>query len=129
MDNKAAIAMINEHKPTTRSCHIDIQHFAIQEWRQRGDIIMHHIAGIINPSDQATKALVGLFTLDMLVNPWDTTNRSNLPFHASICNILTGIHLSSCVDGLDLGRVLLHPNPVFCQSSHECMSQPDRDVI
>jgi hypothetical protein len=28
-----------------------------------------------------------------------------------------------------LGRVLLHPNPVFCQSSHECMSQPDRDVI
>jgi hypothetical protein len=25
--------------------------------------------------------------------------------------------------------LLLHPNPVFCQSSHECMSQPDRDVI
>jgi hypothetical protein len=57
MDNEAAIAMINERKPTTRSCHIDIQHFAIQEWRQRGDIIMHHIPGIINPSDQATKAL------------------------------------------------------------------------
>lgn len=57
MDNQAAIAMINERKPTTRSRHIDIQHFAIQEWRQRGDIIMHHIPGIVNPSDQATKAL------------------------------------------------------------------------
>jgi hypothetical protein len=57
MDNEAAIAMINERKPTTRSRHIDIQHFAIQEWRRRGDIVMHHIPGIINPSDQATKAL------------------------------------------------------------------------
>jgi hypothetical protein len=57
MDNEAAIAMINERKPTTRSRHIDIQPFAIQEWRQRGDIVMHHIPGIINPSDQATKAL------------------------------------------------------------------------
>jgi hypothetical protein len=57
MDNEAAIAMINEHKPTTRSHHIDIQHFAIQEWHQHGDIIMHHIPGNINPSDQATKAL------------------------------------------------------------------------
>jgi hypothetical protein len=50
-------------------------------------------------------------------------------FYPSVCNILVGIHLSWCVDGLDSGRVLLHPNPVFCQLSHECMSQPDRDVI
>jgi hypothetical protein len=57
MDNEAAITMINERKPTTHSCHIDIQHFAIQEWCQCGDIIMHHIPGIINHSDQATKAL------------------------------------------------------------------------
>ena len=57
MDNQAAIAMINERKPTTRSRHIDIQHFAIQEWRARGDIVMRHIAGILNPSDQATKPL------------------------------------------------------------------------
>jgi hypothetical protein len=56
LDNEAAIAMINEHKPTTCSCHIDIQHLAIQEWHQCGDIIMHHIPGIINPSNQATKA-------------------------------------------------------------------------
>ena len=31
IDNQAAVAMINERKPTPRSCHIDIQHFAIQE--------------------------------------------------------------------------------------------------
>jgi len=30
-DNKAAIDMINDLKPTTWSCHIDVQHFAIQE--------------------------------------------------------------------------------------------------
>jgi hypothetical protein len=48
MDNEAAIVMINEHKPTTCSHHIDIQH---------DNIVMHHIPGIINPSDQATKAL------------------------------------------------------------------------
>jgi hypothetical protein len=32
--------------------------------------------------------LVGLFTCDMLIYPWDTINQSNLPFHSSICNIL-----------------------------------------
>ena len=56
-DNQAAIAMINERKPTPRSRHIDIQHFAIQEWRQRKIVDMHYIPGIINPADQATKAL------------------------------------------------------------------------
>jgi hypothetical protein len=50
-------------------------------------------------------------------------------FYYSVCNILVGIHLSWCVDGLDSGRVLLHPNPVFCQSSHECMSQSGCDVL
>jgi hypothetical protein len=50
-------------------------------------------------------------------------------FYSSVCNILAGIHLSLCVDGLDSGRVLLHPNPALCQSSHERMSRPDRDVI
>ena len=41
-DNISAIAMINEHKPTPNSRHIDIQHFAIQEWQHHGIIIMHH---------------------------------------------------------------------------------------
>ena len=49
--------MINDSKPTTRSHHIDVQHFAIQEWRDCGEIEMHHIPSIINPADDKTKAL------------------------------------------------------------------------
>jgi hypothetical protein len=56
-DNISAIAMINERKPTANSRHIDIQHFAIQEWQKRGIIIMRHLPGVINVADQATKAL------------------------------------------------------------------------
>jgi KUP system potassium uptake protein len=56
-DNLSAIMMINENKPTSRSRHIDIQHFAIQEWQDRGIITMKHIPGILNPSDAQTKAL------------------------------------------------------------------------
>ena len=56
-DNQAAILMINSSRPTPRSRHIDIQHFAIQEWKANGDIILCHIPGIINPADALTKAL------------------------------------------------------------------------
>jgi hypothetical protein len=56
-DNEAAIAMINANKPTERSRHIDIQHFAIQQWKTRGEIIFHHIPGSINIADAMTKAL------------------------------------------------------------------------
>jgi hypothetical protein len=56
-DNKAAINMVNANWPTERSRHIDIQHFAIQEWRQRGDIKLAHIPGVINPADAQTKPL------------------------------------------------------------------------
>jgi hypothetical protein len=57
IDNLAAIAMINENCPTQRSRHIDIQHFAIQEWRAAGDLQTQHIAGTLNPSNQQTKAV------------------------------------------------------------------------
>ena len=56
-DNKAAIDMINESKPMTCSPHIDIQHFAIQEWQDCGEIEMQHIPGIINPANDETKVL------------------------------------------------------------------------
>jgi hypothetical protein len=49
--------MINASRPTPRSRHIDIQHFAIQEWKAQGDIILCHIPGIINPADALTKSL------------------------------------------------------------------------
>ena len=56
-DNEAAILMINASRPTPRARHIDIQHFAIQEWKANGDIILCHIPGIINPADALTKSL------------------------------------------------------------------------
>ena len=56
-DNQAAIAMINENRPTPRSRHIDIQHFAVQEWRARDIIKLTYIPTAINNADQATKPL------------------------------------------------------------------------
>ena len=56
-DNMSAINMINARVPTDRSRHIDIQHFAIQDWKDAGDIVMRHIPGILNPSDDLTKPL------------------------------------------------------------------------
>ncbi len=56
-DNMAAISMINSKKPTDRTRHIDIQHFAINEWRDRGDLEMRYLPGIINPADALTKPL------------------------------------------------------------------------
>ena len=56
-DNAAAILMINASRPTPRSRHIDIQHFAIQEWKANQEIVLTHIPGIINPADSLTKSL------------------------------------------------------------------------
>jgi hypothetical protein len=56
-DNEAAIAMINDNRPTVRARHVDIQHFAIQEWRARGIVRMEHIPTILNVADGSTKAL------------------------------------------------------------------------
>jgi hypothetical protein len=49
--------MVNECKPMTHLRHTDIQHFAIHKWRAAGDIILCHIPGVINPSNQAMKPL------------------------------------------------------------------------
>ena len=57
IDNKAALAMINESRPTPRARHIETQHFAIQEWCKQGDIRMVHCPGIVNAGDDMTKAL------------------------------------------------------------------------
>ena len=56
-DNMSAINMVNNSVPTDRSRHIDIQYFAIQDWKSAGDLIMRHIPGVINPPDALTKPL------------------------------------------------------------------------
>ncbi len=42
-DNKVAIDMVNHSKLTTIFHHMDIQHFAIQEWQNLGEVEMQHI--------------------------------------------------------------------------------------
>lgn len=54
--NEASIEMVNACKPTNRARHIDIQYFAIQEWKDNGDLVLLHIPGVINCSDALTKA-------------------------------------------------------------------------
>ena len=50
--------MINDNtSPTDRTRNIDIQYFAIQDWRLEGDIIMIHFKGVLNLSDAETKPL------------------------------------------------------------------------
>mgnify|MGYP000459940001 CR=1 FL=1 len=49
--------MINSKVPTQQSRHIDIQYYAIQNWKDAGDIVMQHIPGVINPVDDLTKPL------------------------------------------------------------------------
>jgi hypothetical protein len=56
-DNAAAIMMANAKRPADHSRHIDIQHFALQEWVAKGEVILRHIQGTINPADALTKAL------------------------------------------------------------------------
>ena len=56
-DNQSAINMINARVPTERSRHIDIQHFAFQDWKEDGAIVMQFISGVINSSADLTKPL------------------------------------------------------------------------
>ena len=39
-NNMASIMMVNQNCPTTRTRHIDIQWFAIQQWKEMGDIVL-----------------------------------------------------------------------------------------
>ena len=56
-DNQAVLNMVNNSKPTPRARHVDVQYFAIQEWRARGDIELKYIPTEINNADAETKAL------------------------------------------------------------------------
>jgi len=60
VDNQATINIVNEKRPTPRARHVDVQHFAIQEWRERELVKLSHIPGVINPADAETKALSGI---------------------------------------------------------------------
>ena len=58
INNLSALKIINNNcSPTERTRHMVLRFFAIQEWREEGDIIMKHIPGVLNPSDDMTKPL------------------------------------------------------------------------
>ena len=69
-DNQSAINMINARIPTEHSRHIDIQFFAIQDWKEQGNIVMQCIPGIIIPADDLANPLVGFCILIMLIASW-----------------------------------------------------------
>ena len=54
-DGVSAIKIVTARHTTDRSRHIDIQYFAIQDWKEAGDVEMRFINGSINPSDALTK--------------------------------------------------------------------------
>lgn len=48
--NISVLQIINNNTfPTECTQHINVRYFAIQDWREYGDIIVKHIPGIINP--------------------------------------------------------------------------------
>lgn len=56
-DNDGATAMANAGKPTSRSRHIDIKYYALQEWVERDLIILQRIDTALNMADHYTKPL------------------------------------------------------------------------
>ena len=55
-DNQGALLLANAQQPTKRTRHMDIKHFALQEWCERDYIILHKIHTTHNWADVLTKA-------------------------------------------------------------------------
>jgi hypothetical protein len=56
-DNQAILDIVNKEVPSECTHQVDIQYFALQDWRTCGLIKLAYIPGVINPADQATKAV------------------------------------------------------------------------
>jgi len=56
-DNQAVINIVNHSQPTSRTRHVAIQTFAIQEWRARKEIKIDYILMETNIADGLTKGL------------------------------------------------------------------------
>ena len=56
-DNQSTIKIVNNNVPTERTRHMDIRYFALQDWVQDKTVVLEHIPGILNPSDDLTKPL------------------------------------------------------------------------
>ena len=56
-DNAAAVAMANASRPTRRTRHMDIKHFALLDWVSTDQLILSSISTHDNPADGLTKSL------------------------------------------------------------------------
>jgi hypothetical protein len=56
-DNQAVINIVNNSQPTSRTRHVAIQTFAIQEWRAKKEIKLAYIPTEVNVADDLTKGL------------------------------------------------------------------------
>ena len=56
-DNNGAILMANAGKPTRHTRHVELKHFAIQDWVAKDLLIMKWISTHNNCSDSLTKPL------------------------------------------------------------------------
>ena len=56
-DNAAAVAMANASRPTRRTRHMDIKHFALLDWVSTDQLILSAISTHDNPADGLTKSL------------------------------------------------------------------------
>ncbi|CAI7927902.1 unnamed protein product [Closterium sp. NIES-54] len=57
VDNKAMIALCQEHRLEHRTKHIALRHFIARELQQRGQLRLAYVATRANPADMFTKAL------------------------------------------------------------------------
>ena len=56
-DNQAVINIVNHSQPTSRTRHVAVQTFAIQEWRAKKEIKIGYISTETNIADGLTKGL------------------------------------------------------------------------
>ena len=56
-DNQAVINIVNCSQPTSRTRHVAVQTFAIQEWRAKKQIKLDYISTDVNVADDLTKGL------------------------------------------------------------------------
>ncbi|CAI7909485.1 unnamed protein product [Closterium sp. NIES-54] len=57
VDNKAMIALCQEHRPEHRTKHIALRYFLARELQQRGQLRLAYVATWANTADVFTKAL------------------------------------------------------------------------
>jgi hypothetical protein len=80
-NNDAAVVMANAKRPTERSRHVDIKHFALQQLVHNNDVLLEHVRGAITPSEALAKALEWILhhrncsrVMGMMGSPYTTTS-------------------------------------------------------